>query len=449
MTSILLFICIPTSFVSIGQNGVTTNLPRYSFQAGQQLLGKGTHKIILKNDGTPREAIDETEWKAWVIRTHPNGTFRVFIRDVTQNYSLKDGKPEDKTTRTRVAFADLQPDGAYEENPTTEGWDPVSNFLPRLPKNEKEIREGWTSWSDGIPFFTRSIDMGAWETRRIKDEGKPNSGTFIRTNRINTTNRQKGPLVSSEVQFTMEGQPDANGTGTLETTVSQALPGPEWKQLVADSDRYAEAVLEYDRAQTRAIRLSLIDATTLVNKAGKSLEQVANTVTQIDLKTDLVQLKEKHANTRAMVLSQVQSRTKVIDKEAFLFSGNDLNGKPLNLRDLRGKVVVLDFWYKGCGWCIKAMPQVKKLAEEFQNQPVVVIGVSVDANDKDAKSVVNRLNLAYPIIRLEPQILEKYGVQGMPSLLVIDKQGIVRDLHVGYSATLKEEVSAMVRSLIP
>ena len=54
------------------------------------------------------------------------------------------------------------------------------------------------------------------------------------------------------------------------------------------------------------------------------------------------------------------------------WSATDIDGKPVKLADLRGKVVIMDFWYRGCVFCMFAMPQVKQLAEDYRDKPVVM-----------------------------------------------------------------------------
>jgi peroxiredoxin len=67
-----------------------------------------------------------------------------------------------------------------------------------------------------------------------------------------------------------------------------------------------------------------------------------------------------------------------IGRTAPAILGEDVDGKPFRLGDYRGKVVVLDFWYRGCGWCIKAMPQLNALAGQFEGRPVALLGMNTD-----------------------------------------------------------------------
>ena len=116
-------------------------------------------------------------------------------------------------------------------------------------------------------------------------------------------------------------------------------------------------------------------------------------------------------------------RAEVMDKPAADWDLEGLDGKKHSLPDYRGKVVVLDFWYRGCGWCIKAMPQLNALADRFPSRPVAVLGMNTDQNEADAK-LVDAIGLKYATLRADG-IPEKYGVQGFPTLILIDREGKV------------------------
>ena len=108
---------------------------------------------------------------------------------------------------------------------------------------------------------------------------------------------------------------------------------------------------------------------------------------------------------------------------------------------------MLDFWYRGCGWCIKAMPQLNALASQFKGRPVAVLGMNTDKNEADAKFVIDAMSLKYATLCADG-IPEKYGVRGFPTLIVIDTEGTVRDVHVGYSPTLKTDVAKTIEGLL-
>jgi thiol-disulfide isomerase/thioredoxin len=147
------------------------------------------------------------------------------------------------------------------------------------------------------------------------------------------------------------------------------------------------------------------------------------------------------------VIEEVERRASLIGKPLFEWVTTDLKGKPHALKDYRGKVVILDFWYRGCYWCVRSMPQLKEIAEHFQGQPVVVLGMNTDPNDEDANYVVNNMGLNYSNLKAA-KLLEQFKVSGFPTLLIIDQTGVVRDMHTGYSPKLKEHVVKSVERLL-
>jgi peroxiredoxin len=142
-----------------------------------------------------------------------------------------------------------------------------------------------------------------------------------------------------------------------------------------------------------------------------------------------------------------KQRECVLNKPAAKWAASDLDGKKHSLAGYRGKVVVLDFWYRGCGWCVKAMPQVKEVCKYFQGKPVVVLGMNTDSDENDARFVADKLQLNYPTLRAKG-VPEKYGVQGFPTLIVIDRDGVLRGWHAGYSPTLREELVKTIEGLL-
>ena len=94
------------------------------------------------------------------------------------------------------------------------------------------------------------------------------------------------------------------------------------------------------------------------------------------------------------------------------------------------------------------MPQMKQVADHFKDKPVVVFGMNTDRKEEDAKFVVEKMGLNYRSLKAAG-LPEKYKVQGFPTLLIIDPKGVVRDIHVGYSPTLKKEVVRSVERLLP
>jgi peroxiredoxin len=156
---------------------------------------------------------------------------------------------------------------------------------------------------------------------------------------------------------------------------------------------------------------------------------------------------KSHDQEAERLVDRAKRFTKLIGHPSPAWEIKDLDGRTHTLGQYRGKVVVLDFWYRGCGWCMQAMPQVKRVATQYRGQPVAVFGMSNDKDINDAKFVAGRMQLDYPVLHSE-ELPGQYGVQGFPTLIIIDQQGNVADVHVGYSSRLYEDVKADIDHLL-
>jgi thiol-disulfide isomerase/thioredoxin len=140
-------------------------------------------------------------------------------------------------------------------------------------------------------------------------------------------------------------------------------------------------------------------------------------------------------------------RNSLIGKPAPAWSFAGLDGKKHSLKDYRGKIAVLDFWYRGCPWCIRAMPHLNDLAQEYRDRPVDVIGMNIDRDTADARFVVDKLHLGYTNVLARDEY-KKYQAQGFPTVYLVDRRGIIRDILVGYSPDVGAKLRAAVDRLL-
>jgi len=125
------------------------------------------------------------------------------------------------------------------------------------------------------------------------------------------------------------------------------------------------------------------------------------------------------------------------------FSVKDLQGRPVSSSDLRGKVVLIDFWATWCGPCKKEMPGYQQLLDRYGAQGFVVIGLKFDTmkDTEDPVSFAKKLRVRYPLAVATDAIRQKFGdIKGLPTTLLYDRNGILRNKVIGfeYTSTFEE-----------
>ena len=134
-------------------------------------------------------------------------------------------------------------------------------------------------------------------------------------------------------------------------------------------------------------------------------------------------------------------------------SGKWINGAPLTLKSLRGKVVLVEFWAFDCEPCIQAMPRIIALHDKYAKDGLVIIGVHTPRADyeKDEtklRQAMEKMGITFPVVVDDKEKLFKaYQCDLWPSLFVIDQMGIVRFNHggVGRYEDLENAVARLLR----
>jgi thiol-disulfide isomerase/thioredoxin len=121
---------------------------------------------------------------------------------------------------------------------------------------------------------------------------------------------------------------------------------------------------------------------------------------------------------------------------------------PPSVTALRGKVVVLSFWATWCGACRMLSPRLSDWQQRLGAQGLVVIGLSSE-DAADVASFVPRMGMRYSIgVDKKGETSAAYHVSSLPSLFVIDKRGVVRDVAVGYDPSREAQIEALLRTLM-
>ena len=128
---------------------------------------------------------------------------------------------------------------------------------------------------------------------------------------------------------------------------------------------------------------------------------------------------------------------------ADLIAGPD----PVRLDALRGRVVLLDFWATWCGPCRAVMPELDRLSRQYHDRGLTVLGLT-DERLETVRAHLARSPVSYTIARDLGGTGHRYGVSAMPTLVVIDRAGQVRDLIVGADAASLERLRQQLERLL-
>ena len=134
-------------------------------------------------------------------------------------------------------------------------------------------------------------------------------------------------------------------------------------------------------------------------------------------------------------------------KPAPEFEVKTLDGETLRLNELKGKVVVLNFWYIGCVPCQVEMPGLNKLVEEFKLGEVIFIGFALD-DEGHLREFLKKITFKYKIVAGSSSIAKRYGASAYPTHVIINKQGLVEFTITGGSPDIQENLRPLIRGLL-
>jgi peroxiredoxin len=132
---------------------------------------------------------------------------------------------------------------------------------------------------------------------------------------------------------------------------------------------------------------------------------------------------------------------------AFTLAARD--GGKLSLADLSGQVVMINFWATWCGPCRQEMPLLAQLHDKYEPLGFTMLGVNVEPDSAAAVAWLKGVPVNFPILfDTDSAVAGRFGVEGMPSSVLIDRNGQVRYIHRGYKPGDEAKYADMIRSLV-
>lgn len=131
------------------------------------------------------------------------------------------------------------------------------------------------------------------------------------------------------------------------------------------------------------------------------------------------------------------------------FTLQSRSGGQVSLSDLRGDVVMINFWATWCGPCREEMPHLEALHARYSDLGFTLLGVNVEEDSRLSDQFLAETPVSFDIL-FDPQngVSELYDVIAMPSTVLVDRAGNMRFIHHGYQAGYENEYQTQVRALI-
>ena len=163
----------------------------------------------------------------------------------------------------------------------------------------------------------------------------------------------------------------------------------------------------------------------------------------------------KETNAPGRVVSQAEDalkdvKTFGVGKMAPAAASKDLDDKDVKLADLKGKVVVLDFWATWCGPCRTMIPHEREIVTKHKDKPFAFVSVSADDEVKTLKDFLEKEAMPWThwFAGKSSDVLKSWNIHAFPTIFVIDSKGVIRAKYVGAGPETEKKLEELVEKLV-
>ncbi|MDR6300891.1 TlpA family protein disulfide reductase [Mesonia maritima] len=144
----------------------------------------------------------------------------------------------------------------------------------------------------------------------------------------------------------------------------------------------------------------------------------------------------------------IENVEKITESKNYSFSLVNQNGEQLNLNDLKGKVVFVNYWATWCPPCVAEMPSIHKLHQKFKDEKdVVFLMINQNKDFTKAKNYIQRKEYEFDIHQAQGKIPKDLSVFSIPTTFVLDKNGAIAYKHEGIANYSSEEFINFLKEL--
>ena len=124
-----------------------------------------------------------------------------------------------------------------------------------------------------------------------------------------------------------------------------------------------------------------------------------------------------------------------------------LDNKNVSLKDYKGQIILIDFFYKACYPCMKAFPILQSLNEKYKSKGLTIIGIDpYDKRNEDIRTFIAKGGITYKILLDDKDVTKSYNVTSYPTIYLIDKTGKIIYANSGFNESLKDKLEELIKS---
>jgi cytochrome oxidase Cu insertion factor (SCO1/SenC/PrrC family) len=472
--------------------GAQASTLEYRFKIGEELVYELVSKEDLLEDEEESDRRYETKarWNVYPIRRNEDGSWHLVVRTWVKALRYDREKAEDgelgawkaepyvRLENTFLGYCDIMPDGSYKENPTLGHVYlfelPPELLFPPLPEadpgEEPTVKVAPTSGTTYELKWDSTVDATARLTGSLV---RPTSAISEATHQLEVA----FDLAAGRVQEIRETDKSVwRGTPSLSRTTYRLVDvishTSEWmKEFDAAAETYFLDQSAWRHHKSLAAKTRTADACrVLVEEARNQIESKQEAIDVDEVRSAYDGLLALHDREAQWDIEAAARHEAVYSMPPVDWVTTTLSGEPRIRADYAGKIVILDFWYRGCSHCVLAFPKMKLLHSKYQGQDVVVLGVSNDQELEDADYLVRTYAIPYENVRnvmtpaspgpsepaenesniaqKERRISSEYKVNVWPTFVVLDQAGRVVEVVDGNAEDLVEHLSKLIDGLL-
>lgn len=411
-------------------NAATTSAAQFNLNPGAQFVYAATGKLALDDNGERSETIDSVS--TYTVLQKANNLYTILGETDVAN-------PEEKAKYTpagRFTF-ELPAEGAAKlreletsgiNSDAIPGITLEDVFMTLTPEGETTdtLPLPLTGAPAGMKSVTKKVGNNTVKTWQLEettaDSYSDTTSTFSHDKGVYTSIASKAKLEAptpngSKIQYSVDLKLELKNTSsvsseeleTLKKDIGMAIPITEKMMKMSMSDPGAFKGISND-----------IEAYLKEFPKGRYAQFLGDAVKQLKQVIGRMENWEKNK----------------VGEAAQELTAKSVDGKEVKLADLKGKVVLIDFWATWCPPCVMEMPKIKELYEKNKDKGFEIIGVSADHELSDLTDFVKENDLKWPMVFEGPDpdeksIVYKYGITSFPTMIIVGKDGKITHIFRG------------------